>query len=59
MKPEPTFNQQRAAEVLKDALALGDRKTAEKWGCTEKTVRNYRERLKTDADFSAFFHAKI
>jgi hypothetical protein len=49
----------RAVEVLADALVLGDKAAAEKWKVTDKTVRNYKERLKNDPELSALFHRKI
>jgi hypothetical protein len=43
----------RAARVLVDAFALGDRTAADRWKISEKTVRRYRARLETDPELSA------
>lgn len=39
-----------------DALYLGDKRAADKWGITTRTIRRYRERFDTDPDLSAFVH---
>ena len=52
----PAFDRERAAFILIDALVMGAKKAAEKWQVTERTVENYRERLRTDPHFSAFFN---
>jgi hypothetical protein len=49
------LNYERAARILTDAAYYGDEKSAEKWEITSKTIRNYRERLKTDPQLSALF----
>lgn len=51
----PAFDRDRAALILIDALLMGARKAAEKWEITERTVENYRERLRSDPAFSVFF----
>lgn len=43
-----SFNTGRAAMVLCDAMIMGDRKAAEKWGITQRTVQKYRHRLEND-----------
>lgn len=48
-----------AALVLADAIHLGDRGSAEKHGCTDRTVRGYRALLKTDPKLSALFQGKV
>jgi hypothetical protein len=55
--PPRTFDRTRAAQILADARALGsDRKAAEQWGVTERTIRNYRIRMKGgDAELSQKF----
>ena len=52
------FNGERAASMLIDAMALGDVMAADKWQCSERTLRNHRARLATDADFAALFREK-
>lgn len=52
------FNAERAALILCDAAYLGDEKSAEKWKCTTKTIKNHRARLATDPNFSLLFHEK-
>lgn len=51
----PTFNQDRAAKALVDAILMGDRAAAEKYDVTIRTMENWRSRLDTDPHFSAFF----
>lgn len=43
-----SFNHQRAAMILCDAILMGDRITAEKWGITQRSIQNYRHRLQND-----------
>ena len=45
----------RAAKILVDAAAIGDRKAAEKWKVSERTIRNYRVALKKDANLAASY----
>lgn len=52
------FNAERAAKVLVDAEATNDRLASEKWQVDERTIRNYRERLRTDPNFAAAFAEK-
>jgi hypothetical protein len=54
MKFDPEF----AATVLLEALFTSDRKACEKYNITDRTLRNYRARLNSDADFSALFQKK-
>jgi hypothetical protein len=42
------LNYERAAKILCDAVLMGDRKAAEKWKTTVRTIQNYRVRLETD-----------
>ena len=49
------LDRDRAAKILVDATAMGDRKAAEKWKVTERTIRNYRKALGTDPELSASF----
>jgi len=48
-------NPDRAAKILVDAAAMGDRKAAERWKVSERTVRNYRAALSTDEKLAATF----
>jgi hypothetical protein len=52
------YDPDRAARILVDAAQFGDRKTAESWGITEKTIGNYRRRMSTDASLSDLFLEK-
>jgi hypothetical protein len=54
MKFDPEF----AATVLLEAVFTSDRKACEKFNITDRTLRNYRARLNSDADFSALFQKK-
>jgi predicted regulator of amino acid metabolism with ACT domain len=42
------FNHERAAMVLCDAVILGDRKAADKWDISLRTICNWRDRLEND-----------
>lgn len=42
------FNYERAAIVLCDAMIMGDRVSAERWGLTQRSVQRYRDRLEND-----------
>jgi hypothetical protein len=48
----------RAAAILVEAAYFGDKVTAEKWGVTERTIRNYQARLDEDSKLSLIFHNK-
>jgi len=48
----------RAASVLLDAWMVGDRKAAERWECSERTVQNYRTRMASDPKLAELFAAK-
>lgn len=48
----PRLDPDRAARVLADAVELGDKGAADKWGISEKTVRRYRQRVPTDSQLS-------
>jgi hypothetical protein len=49
------LNRTRAAQILCDAAYYGDTKTAKKWEITQRTIENYRSRLKTDPQLAALF----
>lgn len=50
---------ERMAEILVDSFLSGDdRKTAERYGITDRTLRNWRKRLDTDPKLSEIFRAK-
>jgi hypothetical protein len=52
-----SFQPERAARVLLDALTMGDGPAAEKHGITTRTVQNHRDRLATDPAFSLLFQS--
>lgn len=52
------FDYQKAARVLVDAVAHGDRHAADKWQVSTRTVANYRQRLIDDALFAQVFRAQ-
>ena len=54
----PGFNPERASSILAEAEYMGDKPTAERWGITDRTIRNYRKRLLDDPQFSIVFQAK-
>jgi hypothetical protein len=43
-----SFNHERAAMMLCDAVMMGDRKAAMKWDISLRTICNWRERLEND-----------
>lgn len=49
---------ERVALVLADALVLGDRPAARKWGISERTVRRYRAQSATDPALAASVREK-
>ncbi len=51
-------DKERIAEILLDAYLNGDRKTAEKHGVTDRTLRNWRKLLDSDPKLSELFRAK-
>jgi len=50
------YNKHNAAKILVDAAAMGDRKAARRHNVTDRTIKNYRDRLETDGELSVFFH---
>lgn len=46
---------EKAARILVDAEQLGLVKAAEKWKVSDRTIRNYRDRLGTDDQLSSAF----
>lgn len=50
---------ERIAEILCDAfISRDDRKTAERHGITDRTLRNWRARLDSDPELSELFRSK-
>lgn len=50
----------RIARILVEAATSGNvGKTAEKWGITDRTLRNYRERLLKDPQLSEMFRVRV
>lgn len=49
----PKFDRARAIRVLVDAATLGDRQAIANWKISERTLRNYRERLRDDPEVAA------
>lgn len=52
------LNIDRAAKILVDAEAMGDKKAAEKWEVDERTVRNHRRRLQSVPELASAFNEK-
>lgn len=52
------LNYELVAQILVEAAYLGDRETCEKYGITTRTIRNYRKRLREDAELSEIFRIK-
>lgn len=49
---KPVFDRDRAARILVDAIALGDKTACKQWGITERTLGRYRVRLEADRGLS-------
>lgn len=47
------LNYERAAKILCDAVLMGDRRAAEKWKTTIRTIIKYRKRLETDEELGS------
>lgn len=52
------MNLERAATVLAEAAIYGDRKALARSGLSDRTLRNYRARLRRDPELSAIFRCK-
>jgi transposase-like protein len=48
----------RAAAVLLAAAYTTDQMAARRFGVTVRSIRNWRNKLSTDSEFSSFFHTK-
>lgn len=53
-----TFDPDRAAMALIDAQMMGDKKAADKWHVTPRTLTNWRKRLSEDSIFAVYFQKK-
>jgi hypothetical protein len=49
------YDPERAAMVLADAMALGDKGAAKKWDLSIRTIANYRARLKNEPELARLF----
>jgi len=47
------FDRERAAQILVDAITLGDKTSADRHQVSEKTIQRYRARAKRDTELSA------
>lgn len=54
----PAFNYERAARILVEAAYRGDSHACQTYHITERTLRNWRQRLDIDAHFSTIFREK-
>lgn len=54
----PVFNRDRAARILIDAIAFGDKTACKQWKITERTLVRYRARLDTDPKLAALVREK-
>lgn len=52
------YQPERASQILVEAEFSGDLPTAEKWGISDRTIRNYRYRLESDPVFAKLFREK-
>jgi hypothetical protein len=51
----PSFDRRRAARILADAAMMGDAKAAERWGVTDRSILNWRQRLENDDELAQAF----
>jgi hypothetical protein len=58
LKRESKFNPEFAAALLVEAIYSSDLKVVARYGITDRTLRNWRKRLSTDAAFSGIFQKK-
>lgn len=49
------FSPERAGLILADAFIMGDVKAGEKWGLTDRAIRGYRKRKKTDEELEKHY----
>jgi hypothetical protein len=53
-----SFNYERAAGALVDAIFSGDKAAAEKWDVSTRSIEEWRSRLKEDEELLALFKSK-
>lgn len=53
-----SFNYERAAGALVDAIFMGDKAAADKWDVSTRSIEEWRSRLKDDNDLLALFKSK-
>ncbi|MFB2768569.1 hypothetical protein ACE1AT_04655 [Pelatocladus sp. BLCC-F211] len=53
-----SFNYERAASALVDAIFMGDKAAAEKWGVSTRSIEGWRSRLNEDARLAGLFQQK-
>ena len=52
------FSYERAATILAEAELFGEKQVAQRWGISVRTIKNYRKRMESDKQLSAFFLEK-
>lgn len=52
------LDKKHVANILIDAIYLGDAKACERYGISDRTLRRYKERLASDRELSALVHNK-
>ena len=55
-RPLTLVDYPRIALILVEALFYGDKRTAKRWGITNRTVENYRYRLNDNEELSNLFN---
>ncbi|BDA74392.1 hypothetical protein CAL7716_085580 [Calothrix sp. PCC 7716] len=53
-----SFNYERAAGALVDAIFMGDKAAAEKWDVSTRSIEEWRSRVKEDNELLALFNSK-
>lgn len=53
-----SFNYERAATVLADAIFMGDKAAAEKWDVSTRSIEAWRSRLSEDRKLAGLFNVK-
>lgn len=52
------LNKELTAMILVESSYFGDKRTAKKFGISDRTIRNYRQRLNSDEELAKIFREK-
>jgi hypothetical protein len=54
----PKLKPERIAQIVAEADLFGVAKTVERWGITDRTIRNYRARINDEPELADIFRSK-